>query len=167
MFNVPEFTTHSWGEALRCRRTKPRKVPRCRTNERSDVKFFRNTDRHSLGTLLGSRCTSSTRSLRADLRRSGHGDARRSPPMVTLRAWVQETSGKGNAGHPSRMSTPEPASGDVRDQARIRKPGSAGRLGEVRRLKNDSGHLGSAGSQPPRLLLLAAVGCANSRQRQR
>ncbi|KAG0435797.1 hypothetical protein HPB47_018317 [Ixodes persulcatus] len=44
--------------------------------------------------------------------------------------------------------TSEPASGDVRDQARIRKPGSAGRLGEVRRQKDDSGHLASAGSQP-------------------
>ncbi|KAG0436811.1 hypothetical protein HPB47_017746 [Ixodes persulcatus] len=137
-----------WGDALRMSSNEA-----VQSSSMSNDQFFRNTEHHSLGTLmlsgaarrccsamlLGLRCTSSTR-------RGPTSVETNTVPMVTLK--VGETSGKGNVGHRSRRRTSGPAAGDVRDQARIRKPGSAGRLGEVRRLKKDSGHLASAGSQP-------------------
>ncbi|KAG0443139.1 hypothetical protein HPB47_015250 [Ixodes persulcatus] len=155
MFNIPEFTTHRWGDALRMSSNEA-----VQSSSMSNDQFFRNTEHHSLGTLMLSgaarrccsavllslRCTSSTRRGPTSVETNTVTSVEVRP--WSLSRWVRETSGKGNVGHRSRRRTSGPAAGDVRDQARIRKPGSAGRLGEVRRLKKDSGHLASAGSQP-------------------
>ncbi|KAG0412461.1 hypothetical protein HPB47_010399 [Ixodes persulcatus] len=85
MSNIPEFTTHWWGDAFRMPSNEA--VP---SSSMSKDQFFRNTEHHSLGTLMPSAAARLTlhvvNSSWADLRRSEHGDARRSPPMVTLKA---------------------------------------------------------------------------------
>ncbi|KAG0425026.1 hypothetical protein HPB47_027783 [Ixodes persulcatus] len=163
MFNASEFTTHSWGEALRCCRTKPRKVPRCRTNERSDAKFFRNTDRHSLGTPLGSRCRSFTPvvdSSWADLRRNEHGDARR----VVESAHGHSQGGCGRPAARGTLATEVEGAPRGRQQVTsVTKPasGSVVQLGAWVK-SDDSRTTAAILPRPevslPRLLLLAAVG---------
>lgn len=84
MFNIPEFTTHRWGDALRMSSNEA-----VQSSSMSNDQFFRNTEHHSLGTLMLSGAARLTLhvvdSSWADLRRNEHGDARRSPPMVTLK----------------------------------------------------------------------------------
>lgn len=87
----------------------------------------------------------------ADLSRRGRGDMQRSPPW-SLRGISGPDGGKGGL-RPPKSKLHLGGGGRTRPgKGRIRRPGWAGRLGEIGGHKNDSGHLGqdrNSAGQPP------------------